>query len=530
MLSVALALAIVPSCMAQVDDGADIATEEQPFLGFSNNPNYLMDRLATGSDITVCLRGTDITTSTFNNRKTRIVNAMMKWVSAARNAAISPPPFDASKFIFHNSSTCRETPDVDITWNTTRDYTDGYLLVDIFHGVIRVRLGAEVSEHDMLHEMGHVFGLHDTYWKDHEGCLPGQPVSVLCGRSVPGGVGFLELQSDDINGVQEIYCVANPTASECKRRAEWDGGWCNHAAGRLHVGDFNGDENADLLCHDINDGRIWTVYSNAQGRFGSSFWSRSMGWCFGSNKQLYVGDFNNNGRDDLLCDDKVGGTKTIAWASSTGQFSESNTAQTQTNPGWCSHSTGKLHVGDFDGDGSDDLLCHDFSSGFVWVDYRSDGLNGTDWQFGLNWCKNANDTLRVGNFDADADDDLLCHDTSTGVILIDYAASGKFAGTNTTYDDAFCNGSGNQLFIDDFSGDGRADLLCHNPASGFKKLAFATTNANPRFVGATRQWQMRWCVGLANQVHVGDFDDNGLADFLCHGTQSGYKWQAFQMP
>lgn len=531
--NVLMAMAIVaslPGCVAGVegepgfDESSELSTREQAFLGFSSQPNYLMDRVATGELITACLMGSNVDSGNFTNRKTRIANAMVKWATAARGAGISVPTFDANDIFFHTSATCMEQPDVHITWDAP---ADGHV---VWHsnGFIYVKLTGDVTEHDMLHEMGHVFGLHDTYWKDHEGCLPGQAPSVMCGRSVPGGVGFTSLQTDDINGVREIYCVANPSATECNRRAEWDINWCTHSGAKMHVGDFNGDSRDDLLCHDVNDGRVWTRYAGSTGRFGSSSWSRSMGFCFGANKELHVGDFNNDDHIDLLCHDRSSGSKTIAWASSAGEFSETNL--TTTNPSWCNHSTGKLHVGDFDADGSADVLCHDTSSGHAWIDYRNDGLNGTDWNQALSWCNHSGAKLRIGNVDGDSDDDIVCQDTNTGKIWIDYASLGVFAGTNSTYDDAFCYGTNGQLFIEDFNSDGKEDLMCHNPSSGFKKIALATTSSGTRFVGVSRQWQMSWCYGSTQQFFAGDFDNNGSADFLCHDTGESYKWQAFQYP
>lgn len=529
LVGVAL-LAALPGCTANVEEESELASMEQPFKGFRNTPNYLMHRIATGDVITVCLRGPAINSNNFNERKARIANAMFKWASAARNAAVSPPPFSIGNIFIHNDSTCRQRPDVEITWyNSIDDTPNRRNEVNDPNGFFEVWLGGNLSDHVILHEMGHVFGLHDTYWAGHEGCLPGQATSVMCGNSVPGGAGFTDLRPDDINGVQEIYCVANPSPSQCKRRAEFNTSICSLAGDRLHVGKFNGDSRADLLCHNVNNGKVWVVYSNSEGKFGSSAWVREMGFCTGSNNELHIGDFNGDGRDDMLCHHKTIGTKTIAWASSSGQFSETNV--TTTNPGWCIHAAGKLHVGDFDGDGKDDILCHDTSTGFFWIDYRHNGLNGTDWSKALNWCSHAAGKLHVGDFNGDGRDDVLCQDTGNGFIWIDYATGGTFGGTDSTFDGGFCFGSNGQLFIADFNNDGREDLLCHNPGSGYKKIALATNSSTNRFVGTSREWQMLWCYGGSRyQFHTADFNGNGASDFLCNDTQTGFKWQAFHMP
>ncbi|WP_338864792.1 FG-GAP repeat protein [Myxococcus stipitatus] len=38
-------------------------------------------------------------------------------------------------------------------------------------------------------------------------------------------------------------------------------GWCHHSGSQLLTGDFNGDGRADLLCHDVSSGTKWFAYS-----------------------------------------------------------------------------------------------------------------------------------------------------------------------------------------------------------------------------------------------------------------------------
>ena len=48
--------------------------------------------------------------------------------------------------------------------------------------------------------------------------------------------------------------------------------------------------------------------------------------------------------------------------------------------GWCNHASAELHLGDFNGDGRADMLCHDTSTGYKWVALGAYcGFTGTTW-------------------------------------------------------------------------------------------------------------------------------------------------------
>src|SRR5690606_18558194 len=69
------------------------------------------------------------------------------------------------------------------------------------------------------------------------------------------------------------------------------------------IGDFNGDGRSDLLCHDTRTGQKWIDYSMVGGTemFGSNDWVNAGNWCSHATAKLLVSDFNGDGRSDLLC-------------------------------------------------------------------------------------------------------------------------------------------------------------------------------------------------------------------------------------
>ncbi|EDO43438.1 predicted protein [Nematostella vectensis] len=87
----------------------------------------------------------------------------------------------------------------------------------------------------------------------------------------------------------------------------------------LHIGDFNGDGRSDILCHD-HSGNKWISYAQSNGGFNNKIdWHKAMGWCYHQGSQLLIADINGDGRDDLLCHD-ANGYKWVALANCHGQF------------------------------------------------------------------------------------------------------------------------------------------------------------------------------------------------------------------
>lgn len=146
--------------------------------------------------------------------------------------------------------------------------------------------------------------------------------------------------------------------------------WCSHSGAQLFSADFDGDGRSDMLCHDsrVGNGDKWIAFARPGGRFVGTDWYRAMGWCHHSGSQLHTGDFNGDGRADLLCHDTRNGDKWIAFARPGGTFVGTDWYQAM---GWCSHSTARLSVADYNGDGRADMLCHDVSSGTKWFAYST---------------------------------------------------------------------------------------------------------------------------------------------------------------
>jgi len=293
--------------------------------------------------------------------------------------------------------------------------------------------------------------------------------------------------------------------------------FCRTGTERLYAGYFNNDDRVDLLCNQTDDGDMFVNLAEPDGSFNGSDWvSAGRNFCRQAGEHLYIGDFNNDNRDDLLCN-QDDGDMLIDYADTSGHFDGSNWVD---HPNFCVSAGDRLYIGDFDGNGSDDLLCNR-SNGDMLVDFANSGaFDGPDWTYtGRNFCVTSGETLYVGKFNADNKDDLLCNQ-SDGEILIDFAdtTTALFTGSNWIQDRDFCLGSSAKLHIADINRDGREDLICRNQSTGKTEIDIANSSGHFQSI----DWRGNidgWCSGSSvKDVYFGDTDNQHGADIICNET------------
>lgn len=240
----------------------------------------------------------------------------------------------------------------------------------------------------------------------------------------------------------------------------------------LGIGDFNGDGRDDVIST-LASG--WYSYQSA----GSS--NVNVGTQTGKTL-VAVADLDGDGRDDLL------------FESTSGWYSYLKGAQQSSNAN-VGFLTGQnvIGIGDFDGDGRDDVL---LANGSDWYSFMSGGENNVAIGF-----RSGQTLLGIGDFNGDGDDDLLFQNGSGWV---SYANSGNGANTNVG------SRAGQSLLgIGDFNGDGRDDMLFET-GSGF--ISYASGSGGNVSVGSK--------VGHT-LVGIDDFDGDGLDDLLFQNDTTG---------
>ena len=226
------------------------------------------------------------------------------------------------------------------------------------------------------------------------------------------------------------------------------------------AGDFNGDGRDDLATV-FNDNNLASmdVRLSDGSTFALETWAIQQGGFWDAQKWL-AGDFNGDGRDDLVNVFNDNGLATMnAHLSDGASFATGTNWATQQGDFWDAQ---KWLAGDLNGDGRDDLVNVFGENGLVSVDvHLSDGSSfGFDrWATQLGSFSD-NQKWLVGDFNGDGRDDLVNVFNDNGLASMEvYLSDGSGFVTEAwaTQQGGFWDAQ--KWLVGDFNSDGRDDLV-----------------------------------------------------------------------
>ena len=320
------------------------------------------------------------------------------------------------------------------------------------------------------------------------------------------------------------------TGSSFTGPALWNSYFCVGAE-ICDVGDFNGDNRDDIILFtrsiygDGRDGDVLVSLNTGSSFLGVGTWHEF--FCIES-QQCSVGDFNGDRVDDILLFAKspanMVGQIYVALGTG-GSFGQSN----RWNDFFCPYHE-VCAVGDFDGDGRKDVLsqaregyaANPITYGDVYV-----GLSGgNNFLAGQKWheqfCVPGEECV-VGDFNGDGRDDLVrliktgaergaayvafASGSAVGFVLTPGSPAGRWA-------DYFCVNQ-EVCATGDFNGDGLDDILyfVRSTQGGAGEGDVFVALSNGAGFGLTQKWHDYFCVGQDN-CQIGDFNNDGADDLV----------------
>ncbi|MBV1854858.1 N-acetylmuramoyl-L-alanine amidase [Catellatospora tritici] len=248
---------------------------------------------------------------------------------------------------------------------------------------------------------------------------------------------------------------------------------------KLLTGDFNGDNKDDIIT--FTGGTLGDVYvglSTGTGFLGGAKWHD---WFAPGAEVPAVGDVDGDGKDDIITftHDSLGDVY-VALSTGTGFGAGVKWHE------FFAPAAEFPAVGDFNGDGKDDIVT--FTQGAATAaDVYVALSNGTSFGAGVKWhdlFAVGAEKPRVGDFNGDGKDDIVTFTCNADADVYAALSNGAgFVGTTVKWNDFFCI-AGEFPYTGDYNGDGKDDIIVFSKAA--TNDVFVGLSTGTGFLGGTK--------------------------------------------
>ncbi len=280
---------------------------------------------------------------------------------------------------------------------------------------------------------------------------------------------------------------------------------------RAKRADFDGDGRSDILWRNASTGENYVYPMNGTTILAGEGYLRTvadLNWTVAG-----TGDFDGDGRADILGRNASTGQNYVYLMNGTAILTEGY-LRTVADQSWQ-----VAGIGDFDGDGKDDILWRNAVTGENYL-YPMDGLAIMPSEGYLRTVADQSwQVAGIGDFDGDGKDDILWRNSSGGQNYI-YPMNGTAIMPSEGFIRTVADPAWQVKGVGDLDGDGRADIVWRNNSSGQNYLypMFGTT------IKSTEGY-LRTVADLAWQIAaVGDYDGDGRSDLLWRNATTGQNY------
>ncbi|MBF8191785.1 N-acetylmuramoyl-L-alanine amidase [Nonomuraea sp. K274] len=223
-------------------------------------------------------------------------------------------------------------------------------------------------------------------------------------------------------------------------------------------------------------------------------------------------DFDGDGKDDVVTFTH-GANSDVYVALSNGSRFDGTSVKWHD---WFAPSGETPYTGDFDGDGKDDVVAFTHGANSDVYVATSTGTSfgaGAKWQ---DWFAVSGEVPAVGDFDGDGKDDIVTFTRGTNADVFVALSTGTSFGTAGRWHDFFAPGVEFPA-VGDVDGDGKDDLIVFTQGSTADVYVALSTGTS--FAPAVKVHD--WFAPAGEQPRVGDFDGDGKADIAAFTGGTG---------